>query len=93
MPKRNDTSPAKRFFANGVSCSIFSRTIKKDGKDSVFYSVQVSRSFTDKNGERSYTSSLDERDMLIASSMLERAYWWIAEQREARASSATKKES
>ena len=75
---KNQTTPVTRLSYADVTASIFAKEVEtKDGKKATFYDISLSRGYNDDQGERKYTSSLRQSDLLVASHALVRAYDWI----------------
>jgi hypothetical protein len=69
-------APAKKFKIGYVSCTIW----KNDGTgDKPFYTVEISRTYRDADGNLKNTSSLNQDDLLNAAKLLERAEQYLAE--------------
>lgn len=76
------SAPIIRLPYGGITASVFSKQVKsKAGKQTTIYNVSVTRGYTNAKGERQYTSSLREDDLLPASHALDKAFELIAETR------------
>lgn len=69
-------APAKKFRIGFVTATVW----KNDGTDKSFFTVEVSRSYKDGDGEYKNGSSLNHADLLNAARVLTRAEAWISEQ-------------
>lgn len=74
-----DNKPARKFRAGAVSATIWqNQAIGKDGKPRQFASVNLERSYKDKNGEWKTTHSLGDSDLPKAIVLLSKAYEFLA---------------
>ena len=70
-------APAKKLRIGYVTATVW-KNQNGDGKP--FYTVEVSRTYKDSDGNLKNTASLGHDDLLNASRVLTRAEAWIAEQ-------------
>lgn len=70
--------PIKRFRLGFLSCTIWEN--EKTEGNGKWYSIDLSRSYKNGDGELAHTTSLNAADLLNAARLLTRAEAWIAEQ-------------
>ena len=79
---KTPSAPIHRLHYGGITASVFSKEVPiKDGKSKVLYKVTVSRGYTNAKGDRQYTTTLRESDLLPAAQSLAKAFELIAETR------------
>ena len=73
------TLPEKKFKAGAISATIWKNEGKSesDGKDYSFYSINLDRSYTDKEGKWQKTNSLRANDLPKAILVLNKAYEFV----------------
>jgi hypothetical protein len=69
-------APATKFQIGFVTATVW----KNNGTSKPFYTVDLTRSYKDNDGEYQNGSSLSHADLLNAARLLQRAEAWIAEQ-------------
>ena len=69
-------APAKKFRIGYVTATVW----KNDGTTNPFFSVELSRTYKDDNGDLQNTSALNHADISNAVLLLQRAEAWIAQQ-------------
>lgn len=68
--------PAAKFRIGYITATVW----KNDGLERPFYSVELSRTYKDDDGNYQNSSSLNHGDLLNASELLRRAEAWISAQ-------------
>jgi hypothetical protein len=68
------TKPIKKFRAGGVSAAVFENLMKVNGAQVKTYSVQIQRTFKDKDGEFKHTSGFRENDLPKVALVARKAY-------------------
>ena len=69
-------APAKKFRIGFLTAAVW----KNDGQDRPFYTVDLTRSYKDKDGEYQNGTSLNHADLLNGAHLLQKANAWIMEQ-------------
>jgi len=85
MAKAKKTQPASivgKFISGNVSATVFYRKHKKDKAVMHLFHVSVQRGYMDASGERQFTASLNESDLLDASYVIVQAKGLIRELRD-----------
>ena len=72
------TGPVKRFRSGGISAAIFENTVGLDGIQVKRYSVQVQKTYRDKDGEYKHTSSFRENELPKVALVVQKAYEYLA---------------
>lgn len=70
-------SPEKKFRCGGVAATIWKNNAKKDGKDIEFFSVNIERSYKDKDGNWQKTNSFGVNDLHKVSVVAEKAFSFL----------------
>ena len=73
-----NNKPEKKFVASPVSATVWNNKGEKDGKDYEFKSIQISRSYKDKDDNWKNTDSLRVSDIPKAILVLQSAYSYLA---------------
>ena len=66
--------PVKKFKCGGVSAAIFENTFEKDGQKFDTHSVQIQRTYKDKEDNFQHTSSFRETDLPKVALVAQKAY-------------------
>lgn len=70
--------PERKFRAGAISSTIWAnKAVSKDGREIVFRSVSLDRSYTDKEGKWQTSSNLRATDLPKAALVLQKAYEYI----------------
>lgn len=71
-----NNAPAKKFRIGYITATIW----KNDGLDKPFYSVDITRSYKDSNGDYQTGTSFNHADLANVAILAARAESWISEQ-------------
>jgi len=85
MAEKAKVRPSRSFYFNGVTVSVFSRTIapkEKDKKPFTVHSISVQQSYVDEKGVRQYTTNLDGRNLPTAIALMQEAFGAINGERD-----------
>lgn len=72
------TRPVKRFRSGGVSAAVFENSVEVKGAQVTRFSVQIQRTFRDKDGEFRRTTSFRESDLPKVALVANKAYELLA---------------
>ena len=70
--------PVKKFRAGNCTATVWKNKITVDGKDIETHSVNIEKSYKDKNDEWKTTSSFNKNEMPKAILVMEQAYEFLA---------------
>lgn len=71
------TKPVKKFRSGGVSAAVFENLMDVNGAQVMRCSVQIQRTYKDKDGEFKHTSSFRENDLPKLALVAQRAYEYL----------------
>jgi hypothetical protein len=71
------TKPVKKFRSGGVSAAVFENPVDVNGAQAKRYSVQIQRTYRDKNGEFRHTSGFRENDLPKLALVAQKAYEFL----------------
>ena len=78
MENQQKNMPEKKFRAGAISSTVWLNDGKaKDGQDTVYRTVSIERSYTDKDGNWQNTTSFRSNDLPKATLVLQKAYEYI----------------
>ncbi len=78
MEKTNDKKqPEKKFRAGGITATIWQNNVAKDGKETSFNTVNLERSYKDKEGNWQSTNSFRASDLPKLTLVAQKAYEYV----------------